>query len=95
LSKFVLDIRPSGLPARRGRGRRRSGEARALCRRNLAEALSKVAERGRDPGKVVDELKERSVLDGLPAVEPVTEADAIAIAALRPRMQRGWNSNRK
>jgi ribonuclease VapC len=51
---------------------------------NLAEALSKLAERGADPTSVVHELEQRGLLGGLLEVEALTVADAIAIAELRP-----------
>jgi ribonuclease VapC len=50
---------------------------------NLAEALSKLAERGADPGDIVAELKKRGLLGGLLEVEPLTAEDAIAIAEMR------------
>jgi ribonuclease VapC len=49
---------------------------------NLAEALSKLAEQGAEPTRVVVELEERGILGGLINVEPLTSDDAIAIAAL-------------
>jgi PIN domain nuclease of toxin-antitoxin system len=51
---------------------------------NLAEALSTLATRGKDPAAVVSDLTERGLLDGAVAVEPFTTADAIAAATLRP-----------
>jgi ribonuclease VapC len=57
---------------------------------NLAEVLSKFAEQGAEPSKVVDELQERGVLDGLIDVEPLTTDDAITIASLvEPTRGRG------
>lgn len=56
----------------------------AISAANLAETLSKIAERGGDPGEVVSELTERGLLGGLLVVEPLTEEDAITIAELRP-----------
>lgn len=56
----------------------------AISAANLAEMLSKVAERGADPREVVSELKDRGLLGGLLVVEPLTEEDAITIAELRP-----------
>ena len=49
---------------------------------NLAEALSKLAEQGAEPAKLVVELEERGVLGGLINVEPLTTDDAITIASL-------------
>lgn len=51
---------------------------------NLAEALSTLATRGRDPADVVSELTERGLLDGAITVEPFTMADATEAARLRP-----------
>jgi ribonuclease VapC len=56
----------------------------AISAGNLAEALSKLAEQGVDPGEVVGQLEARGVLGGLLQVEPVTAQDAIAIAEMRP-----------
>lgn len=51
---------------------------------NLAEALSTLATRGKDPAAVVVELSERGLLDGAIAVEPFTTDDATEAARLRP-----------
>jgi PIN domain nuclease of toxin-antitoxin system len=51
---------------------------------NLAEALSTLARRGKDPAEVVSELTERDLLDGAITVEPFTTADATEAARLRP-----------
>ncbi len=51
---------------------------------NLAEALSTLAARGKDPAAVVSDLTDRGLLDGAIAVEPFTTADAIEAARLRP-----------
>ncbi len=51
---------------------------------NLAEALSTLAARGKDPASVVSDLTERGLLDGAIAIEPFTAADAIETARLRP-----------
>jgi ribonuclease VapC len=56
----------------------------AISSGNLAEALSKVAERGADPGEVTRDLEAKGILGGLLEVEPVTAQDAIAIAKMRP-----------
>ena len=55
----------------------------AISSGNLAEALSKVAERGGDPSEVARDLGE-GILGGLLEVEPVTAQDAITIAEMRP-----------
>lgn len=51
---------------------------------NLAEVLSRIADRGGDPVAVAATLTERGVLDGAVAVEPFTTADAVEVARLRP-----------
>jgi PIN domain nuclease of toxin-antitoxin system len=51
---------------------------------NLAEALSTLAARGKDPAAVTRDLIERGLLLGAIAVEPFTTADAIEAARLRP-----------
>jgi PIN domain nuclease of toxin-antitoxin system len=51
---------------------------------NLAEALSTLAARGKDPAAVARDLIERGLLHGAIAVEPFTTADAIDAARLRP-----------
>ena len=50
-----------------------------ICAANLAEALSKVAERGNGPAYVAAELLAYGM-----RVDPVTEALALDAAALRP-----------
>jgi ribonuclease VapC len=56
----------------------------AISSGNLAEALSKVAERGGDPSEVARDLELKGILGGLLEVEPVTAQDAITIAQMRP-----------
>lgn len=51
---------------------------------NLAEALSTLAARGRQPSEVAAELTDRGLLDGAITVEQLTRADAIETARLRP-----------
>jgi ribonuclease VapC len=51
---------------------------------NLGEALSKLAERGAEPGEIVARLEEQGLLGGLLDVEPLTIEDAVTIAELRP-----------
>jgi ribonuclease VapC len=86
LSAFVLDA--SGLLAylqdEEGAAEVADALARtaAMSTANLAEALSKLADRGADPGEVVSELEERGVLGGLIEVEPLTAEDSIAIAEM-------------
>lgn len=56
----------------------------AISSGNLAEALSKIAERGADPGDVARDLEAKGILGGLLEVESVTAQDAITIAQMRP-----------
>lgn len=44
---------------------------------NLTETLSKLADAGRAPAGVVEELHGRGILDGLLVVEPLTAEDAL------------------
>lgn len=60
-------------------------EGVAISTVNLAEVLSHIADRGRDPIRLIEQLTERGLLDGALAVEPFTTADAGAVAQLRPR----------
>lgn len=56
----------------------------AISTVNLAEVLSRAADRGADPRRLAHRLTERGLLDGAIAVEPLTTADAVEIARLRP-----------
>jgi PIN domain nuclease of toxin-antitoxin system len=51
---------------------------------NLAEALSTLATRGKNPADVVSQLTERGLLGGAITLEPFTTADATEAARLRP-----------
>jgi ribonuclease VapC len=51
---------------------------------NLAEVLSRCADRRADPAKIAAKLAQRGLLDGAITVEPFTTADAIDAARLRP-----------
>ncbi|MGH2843433.1 MAG: type II toxin-antitoxin system VapC family toxin [Solirubrobacteraceae bacterium] len=51
---------------------------------NLAEVLSKFAERGSAPDQVMALLQAEGGIGGAITVEPFTEADAIEVARLRP-----------
>jgi PIN domain nuclease of toxin-antitoxin system len=51
---------------------------------DLAEALSTLADRGRDPATVATELTQRGLLDGAITIEPFIAADSIEAARLRP-----------
>lgn len=94
MSRFVLDA--SGLLAylQDEEGAAEVSEALAvgatIGAANLAEALSKLAERGEEPSAVVTELVDRGVLAGLLEVEPLTLDDALVIAELRrPTIRHG------
>lgn len=51
---------------------------------NLAEALSTLAARGKNPVDVASDLADGGLLDGAITVEPFTTADSIEVARLRP-----------
>ncbi len=57
---------------------------------NLAEVLSKVAERGGDPAEAAARLRKAEGSKRALAIEPLTAADCVAVARLRPiTKQRG------
>jgi len=56
----------------------------AISTVNLAEVLSRSADRDLDPDKLAAKLVEGGLLDGAITVEPFTVADAIDTARLRP-----------
>jgi ribonuclease VapC len=56
----------------------------AISTVNLAEVLSRVADRGGDPAQLCEMLVTRGLLEGAVAVEPLTAADAVEVARLRP-----------
>ena len=56
----------------------------AISTANLAEVLSRAAARGHDPQRLARQLTERGLLDGAIVVEPLSSADAVEIARLRP-----------
>ncbi len=60
------------------------GDGAAISTANLAEVLSRVADRGGNPQLVARQLTDRGLLHGAIAVEPMTAEDAIEIARLRP-----------
>lgn len=60
-------------------------EGTAMSPVNLAEVLSRAADRGSDPRQLVDDLTDRGVLHGAVQVEAVTVEDAVEVARLRPR----------
>lgn len=51
---------------------------------NLAEALSRAADRGANPIELIDDMTAQGLLGGAIAVEPFTTADAGEVARLRP-----------
>jgi ribonuclease VapC len=51
---------------------------------NLAEVLSRAADHGADPAELLDDMTARGLLDGAVTIEPLTTADAVEIARLRP-----------
>jgi ribonuclease VapC len=55
----------------------------AISTVNLAEVLSRSADRGVDPAKLDVRLRESGLLDGAITVEPFTAADAIEVGRLR------------
>jgi ribonuclease VapC len=60
------------------------GDGAAISTVNLAEVLSRAADRGADPQRLSRQLTDRGLLDGAIAVEPLTTADAVEVARLRP-----------
>ena len=51
---------------------------------NLAELLSRTADRGLDPRQLAERLADQGLLHGAITVEPFTAADAVEVARLRP-----------
>jgi len=58
-------------------------ESARMSTANFAETLSKLADAGRVPAEVADELADRGILGGLLILEPVTGDDALTIADIR------------
>jgi PIN domain nuclease of toxin-antitoxin system len=58
-------------------------EGAAISAVNLAEVLTKLADAGARPEQATAGLRSRGILGGALALEPFTEADALASAALR------------
>jgi PIN domain nuclease of toxin-antitoxin system len=56
----------------------------AISTVNLAEVLSRTADRGGDPARIMRQMTDRGLLDGAIATEPFTAADAVEVARLRP-----------
>ncbi|MEJ7798786.1 MAG: type II toxin-antitoxin system VapC family toxin, partial [Solirubrobacteraceae bacterium] len=59
-------------------------EGAAISAVNVAEVLSRSADRGADPAQLADELTRRGLLGGALLVEAFTADDAIEAARLRP-----------
>jgi len=51
---------------------------------NWAEVLSKLAERGEDPGLAAAEMRAADLIGTVISIEPLDEKDAVEIARLRP-----------
>jgi PIN domain nuclease of toxin-antitoxin system len=64
------------------------GEGSAISVANWAEVLSKLAEAGRDPEDAAAELRRAEGSRRALAIEPITAADCVAIAQLRPATKR-------
>jgi ribonuclease VapC len=60
------------------------GDGAVISTVNLAEVLSRAADRGADPAQRAKDLAERGLLGAAITLEPFTEADAIEVARLRP-----------
>jgi len=57
----------------------------AISVANWVEVLSKLAERGEDPGVAAAEMRGAELVGPVIAIEPITEDDSVAIARLRPK----------
>lgn len=57
----------------------------AISVANWTEVLSKLAERGEDPGVAAAEMKGAELIGSVVAIEPITDDDCIAIARMRPK----------
>jgi ribonuclease VapC len=56
----------------------------AISTVNLAEVLSRVADRDGDPARLVGQMVDRGLLGGAISVESFTDKDAVEVARLRP-----------
>ncbi len=61
-----------------------SSEEAVISAANWGEVLSKVAELGEDPQRLANHLRAKGLLGGAIEVVPLTEADALITAQLRP-----------
>lgn len=59
------------------------GRGASMSAVNLAEVLSRAADRGADPERLVEALTEAGLLHGAVVVEPFTAEDAAVVARLR------------
>lgn len=59
-------------------------EGAAISTVNLAEVLSRVADRDGDPSRLAGEMTDRGLLGGAVSVESFTDEDAVEVARLRP-----------
>lgn len=57
----------------------------AISVANWIEVLSKLAERGEDPGVAAAEMRGAELVGQVIAIEPITDDDCIAIARMRPK----------
>jgi ribonuclease VapC len=57
----------------------------AISTVNLAEVLSRAADRGGDPTRLLRQLTDQGLLGGAVSVEPFTTFDAVEVASLRVR----------
>jgi ribonuclease VapC len=57
----------------------------AISVANWIEVLSKLAERGEDPGVAAAEMRGAELVGQVVSIEPITDDDCIAIARLRPQ----------
>ena len=58
-------------------------EGTAMSTVNLAEVLSRVADRGGDPVRVAEKLSDEGLLHGAIWIEELTHEDAVEVARLR------------
>jgi ribonuclease VapC len=59
-------------------------EGAAISAVNLSEVLSRAADRGEEPVRLAQRMRDRGLLDGAISIEPFTTEDAIEVARLRP-----------
>jgi ribonuclease VapC len=59
-------------------------EGTAISTVNLSEVLSRAADRGEEPVRLAQRMRDRGLLDGAISIEPFTTDDALEVARLRP-----------